>query len=110
MLWMSAYATIRENVAVMERTHARSIRFQTQNAQCFKVEDRDRLLAIIETAFGTFREFDNRVRTSMVRQATLSEMIEVSSSRKLRKAANQGSVNGLNIRDLVEISVVDDRS
>ena len=36
--------------------------FQAYKAECFKVEDRQHLLGIIETGFGDFRSFDKLVR------------------------------------------------
>ena len=45
---------------------SRFIAFKAERAQCFRASDRDRLLAIIESAFGTFEEFDNRVRVALV--------------------------------------------
>ena len=36
--------------------------FNAAKAQCFKVEDRERLLAVIEAGFGDFKEFNELVR------------------------------------------------
>ena len=36
--------------------------FDAAKAQCFKVEDREKLLAVIEAAFGDFKEFNRSVR------------------------------------------------
>ena len=36
--------------------------FDAAKAQCFKVEDREKLLAVIEAAFGDFKEFNQCVR------------------------------------------------
>ena len=36
--------------------------FNAAKAQCFKVEDREKLLAVIEAAFGDFKEFNRSVR------------------------------------------------
>ena len=36
--------------------------FDAAKAQCFKVEDREKLLAVIEAAFGDFKEFNRNVR------------------------------------------------
>ena len=36
--------------------------FNAAKAQCFKVEDRERLLAVIEAGFGDFKEFNALVR------------------------------------------------
>ena len=41
--------------------------FNAAKAQCFKVEDRERLLAVIEAGFGDFKEFNDLVRTSSSR-------------------------------------------
>ena len=45
--------------------------FDAAKAQCYKVEDREKLLAVIEAAFGDFKEFNRSVRavfaTSRVR-------------------------------------------
>ena len=38
-------------------------RFDASVAQCFKNEDRQRLLGIIESAFGSFVDFNASVRT-----------------------------------------------
>ena len=36
--------------------------FDAAKAQCYKVEDREKLLAVIEAAFGDFKEFNRSVR------------------------------------------------
>ena len=41
--------------------------FRGENAQCFKREDREKMLAIIEASFGDFVLFDSTVRKALVR-------------------------------------------
>ena len=49
--------------------------FNAANAQCFKPEDRQRLLGIIESAFGDFGSFNAKVRQIFVkRSATLDSL------------------------------------
>ena len=38
--------------------------FDAAKARCFLEEDRERLLAVIETGFGDFKDFNKRVRTA----------------------------------------------
>ena len=92
-LWASASAAIHESTVQAELARANFVRFRAQNAQCFKAEDRDRLLAIIESAFGTFQDFDGRVRVALVRQSKAS----------LLSTRNNGSA--LNLYDVAEIAV-----
>ena len=49
-------------------------------------QDRDRLLAIIESAFGTFKEFNTRVRFALVAQSKMEQQAERKSSNKLSVA------------------------
>ena len=42
--------------------------FDAAKAQCFKVEDREKLLAVIEAAFGDFREFNKIVRAAFAQR------------------------------------------
>ena len=55
--------------------------FDAAKAQCFKVEDREKLLAVIEAAFGDFREFNQCVRDVFVDR--LAERTVASSMRRL---------------------------
>ena len=41
--------------------------FRGENAQCFKKEDREKMLAIIEASFGDFTLFDESVRKALVK-------------------------------------------
>ena len=41
--------------------------FRGENAQCFKKEDREKMLAIIEASFGDFQLFDEQVRKALVK-------------------------------------------
>ena len=54
-------------------------RFDAAKAQCFKQEDRQRLLAVIEAAFGDFRQFNRLVRTAFAKRAPrmLTEAVAV---------------------------------
>ena len=45
-----------------EQLMAKLADFDAAKAQCFKTQDRERLLAVIEAAFGDFKEFNKRVR------------------------------------------------
>ena len=46
--------------------------FDAAQAQCFKAEDRERLLAIVEAAFGDFGAFNAKVRAIFkTRSATI---------------------------------------
>ena len=44
-------------------------RFDAAKAQCFKNEDRQRLLAVIEAAFGDFKQFNLLVRAAFAARA-----------------------------------------
>ena len=44
-------------------------RFDAAKAQCFKNEDRQRLLAVIEAAFGDFKQFNVLVRAAFAARA-----------------------------------------
>ena len=55
--------------------------FDAAKAQCFKVEDREKLLAVIEAAFGDFKEFNKCVRDVFVDR--LAERTVASSMRRL---------------------------
>lgn len=49
--------------------------FDAAQAQCFKVEDRERLLSIIEAAFGNFGTFNAKVRNIFEeRSATIQDL------------------------------------
>ena len=39
--------------------------FRGENAECFLVADRHKLLGVIEASFGDFREFDRLVRSML---------------------------------------------
>lgn len=51
--------------------------FDAAKAQCFKVEDRQKLLAVIEAAFGDFREFNKCVRDVFAERTVASSMRRV---------------------------------
>ena len=42
--------------------------FDAAKARCFLEEDRERLLAVIETGFGDFKDFNKRVRTAFAQR------------------------------------------
>ena len=46
-------------------------RFDAAKAQCYKVEDRQRLLAVIEAGFGDFDAFNASVRAAFAARAPL---------------------------------------
>ena len=46
--------------------------FDAAKAECFKQEDRERLLSIVEAAFGDFDSFNARVRAIFKKRATTS--------------------------------------
>ena len=48
--------------------------FDAAKASCFKPEDRERLLGIIESAFGDFGAFNTKVRTIFKRRGTTTQM------------------------------------
>ena len=52
--------------------------FDAAKAQCFKQEDRQRLLAVIEAGFGNFHDFNKDVRTAF------DQRMRVQRVRKLR--------------------------
>lgn len=92
-LWTSAGRTLQERTAQAERAHSSFVRFRADGAQCFRECDRDRLLAIIESSFGTFHEFDKRVRAALVCQSKPSELGATRTSARL------------NVRDVTEIVI-----
>ena len=47
-------------------------------AQCFKQEDRQRLLAVIEAGFGNFSDFNKCVRSMLVRASSMPYTMEAS--------------------------------
>ena len=48
--------------------------FNAAKAQCYKVEDREKLLAVIEAAFGDFKEFNQCVRDVFAVRTVASSM------------------------------------
>ena len=67
-LWKSSMKVMSLQARQASEAYSSFANFSAQRAQCFKVEDRDRLLAIIESAFGSFTKFDERVRIALVEQ------------------------------------------
>ena len=56
----------RERITVVEfsfEAHTALTRFDASKAQCFLHKDRERLLAVIESAFGDLRPFNRVVRS-----------------------------------------------
>ena len=51
--------------------------FNAAKAQCFKVEDREKLLAVIEAAFGDFKEFNQCVRDVFAERTVASSMLRL---------------------------------
>ena len=75
------------NSAGLAQAHAETIRsqnepdvqrelatFDASKATCFKVEDRERLLGIIESAFGDFNSFNGKVRTIFRKRGTTTKL------------------------------------
>lgn len=83
--------------------------FRTSNAQCFKPEDRERLLAVVEAGFGNFRTFDSLVRR-MLKNDTHSTF-EAVSHKRLFEVQN-ASMLGRNPTDgaLKEVSHISELS
>ena len=50
--------------------------FNAQEAQCFKPEDRQHLLGVIESGWGNFSTFNAMVRSSLVELAEKSAAVE----------------------------------
>ena len=59
---MSMASTTSALATPEEALHATLIRFRAQEAQCFRAEERERLLAVIEASFGDFHTFNVSVR------------------------------------------------
>ena len=59
--------------------------FDAAAAQCFKQEDRERLLGIIESAFGDFKSFNAKVRQIFVKRSNTMENLAL-------KGKNEGPV------------------
>ena len=51
-----------EDSTIRGQLRERSAKFTVQRAQCFKEEERQRLLAIMESAYGDFEQFNLLVR------------------------------------------------
>merc|ERR1711935_1018759 len=54
--------------------HAALATFDAAKATCFKPEDRQHLLGIIESAFGDFNSFNVKVRALFKKRATTTEL------------------------------------
>ena len=95
MTWARAALATQEQNKSLEKAQAQFISFKAANAQCFKPEDRDRLLAIVERAFGTFDDFDKRVRAALLRQskASLAGTFKLSSELSTKYGGNVLHVN-----------------
>lgn len=48
--------------------------FDAAKAQCFKQDDRQRLLGIIESAFGDFNSFNAKVRSMFAKRSTTTQL------------------------------------
>ena len=69
--------------------------FDAAKAQCFKVEDREKLLAVIEAAFGDFREFNQCVRDVFAERTVTSSMSRLPVARAcLASGGEAASVDG----------------
>lgn len=51
--------------------------FDAALAQCFKVEDRERLLGIVEAAFGDFKSFNAKVRAIFKKRSSTLDSIAI---------------------------------
>ena len=49
--------------------------FDAAKAQCFKHEDEQKLLAVIEAAFGTFDDFNERVRSAFEKRVDMQSAV-----------------------------------
>lgn len=65
--------------------------FDAREAQCFKPEDRQALLAVIESSFGGFNQFNHWARTifSMRLQAELPQPITPEASEEALKSRHE---------------------
>ena len=68
-------------------TYKQLAHFDASKAQCFLPKDRDKLLAVIEGAFGTFEPFNKIVRSIFEEKLSLEAFSPVRSS--LRKSVFQ---------------------
>ena len=48
--------------------------FDAAKAQCFKQDDRQRLLGIIESAFGDFNSFNAKVHSMFAKRSTTTQL------------------------------------
>ena len=60
--------------------------FDAAKAQCFKHEDEQKLLAVIEAAFGTFDDFNERVRSAFEKRVDMQ-----SAARNVKNAVRLSS-------------------
>lgn len=61
--------------------------FDAAKAQCFKQEDRDRLLGIIESAFGDFTTFNGKVRGLFAKRGSTLQL-KVDTDNKQRPSSS----------------------
>ena len=67
-------------------------RFDAARAKCFLATDRDRMLGVVESAFGELRPFNKLVRGLLTdsSQQTLSELAAPSETGNVRKTKGKG--------------------
>ena len=54
--------------------HAALATFDAAKATCFKAEDRQHLLGIIESSFGDFNSFNAKVRSLFAKRSTTAQL------------------------------------
>jgi len=78
--------------ALLARTVRKLEAFDASCAQCFKTEDRDRLLSIIEAGYGDFREFNTIVRKALEQRMSFEHCcVGLSAPRTHSQAKKWGS-------------------
>ena len=105
--WMRASHTVLAQREMLRLVREAILTFRAQRAQCFKPEDRDRLLGIVESSFGTFHEFNSRVRTALLN----CSMLGVDIPEPVRKQQpKRRSFTPLTLHDVSNAVVKDMRS
>ena len=86
LLTRAAAEALADRQAGPARLTAQFATFDAAKAQCFKHEDEPKLLAVIEAAFGTFDDFNERVRSAFEKRVDMQ-----SAARNVKNAVRLSS-------------------
>ena len=80
----------RSSWAAEQELKAQFASFDAAKAECFKEEDRERLLAVVEAGFGNFEGFNTRVRHIFQTRASFRRPTELPAAVGASRRKEQG--------------------